>query len=269
MKVSVIIVNYNSGKLLIGCVDSIFNNVPDFIFEIIVVDNASKDSSIAELEEKYGAQVTIIKSANNLGFAAANNLGASRTSGDILFFLNPDTEILSSAIWNEFPQIGERNIYTTRLTDADGVEYSNISAIPTIRNYVRRLSGKPYTVWAQGSVVIMQRKVFDKLGGWPEDYFMYSEDLDLFYNGILQGIYVEVLDASVMHVGGGTTATVWSPSDRQNRVERSYFRFSRKYKLMADYHILHLVGFIRTLFKHPEKAWFVYSVYLKMCRGSI
>jgi GT2 family glycosyltransferase len=215
------------------------------------------------VESEHGNKVTIVKTGANLGFSAANNVGVDVSSGDVLFFLNPDTQILSKEIWVGFKQIGDDHIYTTRLTGADGVEYSNLSAIPTVGNYINRLLGRRYLVWAQGSVVIMSRKVCDLLGKWPEDYFMYSEDLDLFYHAALRNIHVSVLDASVMHIGGGTTAAVWSPSDRQKRVELSYLRFSRKYKLVADYHLLHLAGLLKTLFRHPAKAWFVYSVYLK------
>lgn len=254
--------------MLLGCVESIFRNAPDFAIEVIVVDNDSRDDSVARLEAKYADKVTIVRSADNLGFSAANNLGVTHAHGDVLFFLNPDTEILSKAVWNEMRQVDGEHLYTTRLTGADGVEYGNLSAVPTIGNYVKRLLGRPYVAWAQGSVVIMRRAVYDALGGWPEDYFMYSEDLDLFYHAALKKIYVKVLDASVMHIGGGTTSAVWSPSDRQKRVELSYLRFSRKYKLLLDYHVLHLIGFLRTLLKHPAKAWFVYSVYLATWRSN-
>lgn len=263
MKVSVIIVNYNSGRLLLDCVESIHKSRPPFDVEIVVVDNASKDDSIAVLERESFANVELIKSRNNLGFSAANNLGAAKAGGDVLFFLNPDTKLLSGAIWSEFSRIDDRHIYTTRLVGLDGVEYSNINAIPTVKNYLARMLARPYKVWAQGSVVIMCRQVFEKLGRWPEDYFMYSEDLDLFYNAALQDIYVKVLDVSVMHIGGGTTENVWSTSERQKRVERSYRRFSRKYKLLFDYHMLHAANFFRNVFRDPAKAWFVYSIYLK------
>jgi GT2 family glycosyltransferase len=263
MKVSVIIVNYNAGELLLGCVRSILNNPPPFGFEVIVVDNDSRDTSIAMVEEACGDAVNIIRTGANLGFSAANNIGAAASSGDVLFFLNPDTEILGGDLWSEFDKISREQIYTTRLAGGDGKEYGNLSAIPTVANYFKKLLGRRYLTWAQGSVVIMRREVFDLLGRWPEDYFMYSEDLDLFYHAALRKIYVKTLNACVKHIGGGTTSRIWSSRDRQQRVELSYLRFSKKYRLMADYHILHLFGFFRTLVTRPAQAWFVYSVYLQ------
>lgn len=268
MKVSVVIVNYNAGALLPNCVRSLFHHAPDFDFEVIVVDNCSHDDSMAQVRDEFRDRVKLIPLDVNQGFAAANNIGVDASDGDILFFLNPDTELLSADIWRSFSGLDDQHIYTSRLVDKEGVEYGNISAVPTIANYCRKIFRRPYLAWAQGSVVIMHRRTFIQIGGWAEDYFMYSEDLDLFYKAAQCGISVASLDAAVMHIGGGTTATVWSLKNRQERVERAYYRFSEKYHLLFDYHVLHLMGFIRTCLKRPSDAWLVFSVYLHVVRSS-
>ena len=90
-KVSIIIPHHNNYRILLDCIKSInqstFND-----FEIIIVDNASSDSSIAKIIDKYPA-LNIIESSKNLGYAGGCNLGAKHSLAEYLFFLNNDTII--------------------------------------------------------------------------------------------------------------------------------------------------------------------------------
>ena len=90
MKVSIILVNYNSSALLRQCLKSIYEQTKEIPFEIIVVDNASSDNS-REIVCSEFSNVQLIKSAENLGFSRGNNLGASLAKGTYLLFLNTDT----------------------------------------------------------------------------------------------------------------------------------------------------------------------------------
>ena len=91
--ISVIIVNYNVKELLEQCVKSIFSASSNLKVEVIVVDNNSFDGSVEFLKQKFpgNAQLKIIESPINLGFAKANNLGAKEAKGEYLLILNPDT----------------------------------------------------------------------------------------------------------------------------------------------------------------------------------
>jgi N-acetylglucosaminyl-diphospho-decaprenol L-rhamnosyltransferase len=95
-RISIIIVNWNSGRLLQGCVQSLLKNAVGS--QIIVVDNASTDSSVLFAQEIHAADVSIIRNDRNAGFAAGNNLGWKRSSGDRILFLNPDTECLPDSM---------------------------------------------------------------------------------------------------------------------------------------------------------------------------
>lgn len=267
MKVSIVIVNYNGGPLLANCVRSVVRHAPPFALEIVIVDNQSHDDSVALVRTEFGNIVSIMELGENKGFAAANNIGARAATGDVLFFLNPDTELQSTDIWRHFAALDDQRIYTSRLLDSDGKEYGNVSVVPTFGNYFKKIFGGSPVLWAQGSVIIMKRSTFEAVGGWAEDYFMYSEDLDLFFKSAQLGVRLEQLDAAVMHIGGGTTATVWSTEKRQERVERAYYRFSRKYNLLFDYHLLHLIALIRGCIARRSTAWMVFSVYLRVLKS--
>ena len=97
----IIILNYNAGKLLLDCVESIFKS--DYKnFEVIIVDNRSKDSSHKECQRKY-EQIILIENSENLGFCEGNNVGIRKAKGDFLIILNPDTivkEMLKKMRWD-------------------------------------------------------------------------------------------------------------------------------------------------------------------------
>ncbi len=94
---SVIIVNYNAGPLLRGCVDSLLACQLDV--EIIVVDNASRDESLAYLEASISdCRLCIIRNGKNPGFASACNVGARASNADTVLFINPDSVLTPGAL---------------------------------------------------------------------------------------------------------------------------------------------------------------------------
>lgn len=95
MDVSIIIVNYNTEKLILECLDSIYGETYDIEYEIIVVDNNSPRLPTVLKEDK---RIKYIHSEINLGFGNANNLGAKFAEGKFLFCLNPDTRLVNNAI---------------------------------------------------------------------------------------------------------------------------------------------------------------------------
>ena len=93
--ISIVIVNWNSGKLLERCVRSLLDHAAHC--EVVVVDNASEDFSL-DFAQKVNAPLSLIRNQENLGFAAANNIGWRRSAGDPVLFLNPDTESTPGAL---------------------------------------------------------------------------------------------------------------------------------------------------------------------------
>ncbi len=137
--VSIIIVNYNTKDLLKICIDSIINNTIDINYEIIVVDNASKDGSCEMLKENYIDSVKLIASKVNGGFAYANNLGIIVSKGRFVFLLNSDTIVLNNAIGKMVKYMdknGNIGMLGPKLLNKDLSHQTSISAFPTFKREV-------------------------------------------------------------------------------------------------------------------------------------
>lgn len=93
---SIVIVNWNVPELLAGAIRSIFDNPPSGDYEIIVVDNASKDNSLEMLASDF-PMVKVIANQQNEGFGKANNQGIEIAEGEYIFLLNPDTVVINDA----------------------------------------------------------------------------------------------------------------------------------------------------------------------------
>lgn len=228
MELSIIIVNWNSLEYLRKCIRSIYQHVSNVGFEIVVVDNASPEGGIESVNDEF-PEVVVIKSAHNLGFAGANNLGFRKSRGEFVLFLNPDTEILDDPFTTMLlnaRSLGDVGIVGCKLFNSDlTVQTSCIQTFPTIPNQLLdyeylRLRWPQCSFWniaplfaddkqatsvevISGACMLMKREVFERAGMFTEDYFMYAEDLDLCYKVKelgLRNYYVG--RAKVIHYGG-------------------------------------------------------------------
>ncbi|MGO9531630.1 MAG: glycosyltransferase family 2 protein [Syntrophobacteraceae bacterium] len=233
---SIIIVNYHSSDYVLACMRSICEQTYSVNYEVIVVDNASYDGCGEELARKY-PDVVFVQSEHNLGFARANNLGANHARGRVLLFLNPDTEIQERAIerlYGHFLQLVNPGMAGCRLLNSDGsLQTSCVQSLPTILNQVldadilRRVFPKsglwgteallekapmPVEVEAvSGACMIVRREVFDSIGGFSGDFFMYGEDLDLCWKARRAGFRnYHINDVVIVHHGGGSLQQVRS-----------------------------------------------------------
>lgn len=204
---TVITVTYNSGKDL----KKLRGFTPQGD-EWIVVDNASVDGS-ADLAVELGASV--LRSSRNIGFSAANNLGAASATGDVLIFCNPDVKTtsdgirrLAEAAWSS------RAIVAPQLVNEDGSWQENGRGMPFPHRKVRHFFQRDVeattdrylvhaapgqlleTVWVTGAVVAILAEQFTALGGWNEKFFLYCEDIDLCLRAREAGIRV-LLNGSV------------------------------------------------------------------------
>jgi GT2 family glycosyltransferase len=234
VELSIIIVNWNSREYVRKCIRSIYSNLGDVTFEIIVIDSGSGDGCEEMLRSEF-AGVHFVQSRDNLGFAGANNLAAASARGDYLLFLNPDTEVLGAAIetmLSAAKTLPGAGAVGCRLLNSDGtLQTSCVQAFPTILGQLlnaealRRLvptaslwgmnalfepTDEPKQVeMISGACLMMRRTVFEQLGGFSTDYFMYAEDMDLCYRAQKHGFpsYL-VPHAEVLHHGGGSSQQV-------------------------------------------------------------
>jgi len=232
VELSIIIVNWNSKEYVRKCVASILANTPGIEYEIIVVDSGSFDGCGDMLQHTY-PQVRFIQSTLNVGFARANNLGAGYAHGSVLLFLNPDTEVFDGAIeriYRHVSTLPDPGVVGCRLLNTDGsVQTSCVQSLPTLLNQVfdaevirrwfpgARLFGTaalfaPGAAAAEeveavsGACMMIRREVFEHVGGFSADYFMYGEDLDLCFKTRCQGFHnYHIANVVVVHHGGGSS----------------------------------------------------------------
>lgn len=253
LDLSVIIVNWRSAEFTNQCVASIREHTSGLTYEVIVVDNASFDGCDKLLSEN-APEVIYRQSNENLGFARGNNLGFEAARGANLLFLNPDTVVLEEAIvrlYDALQRLSGAGAVGARLMNRDGtLQTSCIQSFPTIVNQVlatdvlvnrwpeARLWGagplyrpgiEPHEVEViSGACLMVRREVFEKVGRFSEDYFMYAEDLDLCYKVRKAGwknYYVP--EATVIHFGGASSEQ--ASSDFSGVMMReSIWRFLRK-----------------------------------------
>lgn len=237
MDLSIIIVNWNSAEYLRKCIASILATTRDLEFEILVIDSASFDGCGEMLNERF-PQVRFIQSDKNLGFARANNTAFKAARGRDLLFLNPDTEIEGAAVGMLYQQLNllpNAAVVGAKLLNTDGsLQTSCIQAFPSILNQVfdadalrgwhprSRLWGmkplfsadsKPTDVDAvSGACLMISRSAFESVGMFSDDYFMYSEDVDLCFKVRRAGWAVYYVPrAVVLHHCGACSS--------QNRVD--------------------------------------------------
>ena len=252
---SIIIVNYNSGEMLRNCVDSLLESL-DVNFEVIIYDNFSQDASLACLDSLIAGHpgISIIRGASNLGFAKANNLAAEHASGRFLHFLNPDI-VVDRDLNTDYMKIAssaESSIWVTGLTDASGNLQKNKHLVALFGNLLKFILGNTNVAyWNIGASVIIHKDAFHKMGGWPEDYFMYAEDLDFFYTAYKRKIKVNYLRSAVIHIGKGVTHKIWNDLQRATIIERSFRSFYRKYRADWEYIMIRPIQLFYMLFNEP------------------
>jgi len=207
MDLSIIILNYNSKDYLLPCIKGITEHTADLEYEIIVVDNASTDSSINYIERKIlprFSQVKLVKAKTNGGYAAGNNLGIKASSGHYLVIMNPDIVIWDNSLKQMVDFMDAKRavgIAGPRLLSPDGsLQYACYSwPTPQVLLYRRTVLGRfgfaeraidkfllkdwdhldsrPVD-WLQGSCVIVRREALLQVGLMDERYFLYAEDMD-------------------------------------------------------------------------------------------
>ncbi len=252
MDLSIIIVNFNTAKLLQACLQSVFEQTVGIEFEIFVVDNASTDDSVSMIRREF-PNVHLIVNESNRGFAAANNQAIPIARGRYILLLNSDTKVLDGAIQKtvEFMQAQpEASIVGCKLLNADGSLQPSCMSFPSVWNlfseslflYIvfRRspIFGAYYMSYfdhdevrevdfVRGAFMMIRREVFDNVGLFDEAYFMYTEEVDLCYRARKLGYRTFFSpSAQIIHYGGGS---IESMSRFSEQLHLTQFYFIRKH----------------------------------------
>jgi hypothetical protein len=266
MKLSILIVNWNTRDLVTRCIDSILHYPPDCDYEVIVVDNHSLDGSAEALFNlsSRSKQIRIIKSFQNFGFAKGNNLAYQNSSGEYVLLLNPDTQVREGALegmveyLESHPEIG---VLGPKLLNPDGTIQHSVRRFPGIFSAVAVFAGlhrliplRQYLMpdfnyektagvdQVMGAAFLTRRKVIEELGSFlDENFWLWYEEVD-FCRRIKAAGYKIVYypGAEIRHEGAGSFAQM-SIYERKKTAAKSLAHYFEKNGSRGEVMVLRIV----------------------------
>lgn len=270
--IDLVIVNWNSSTQLAEAVSSISQFHSGLVSSVIIVDNASHDNSLAKIEktDKLPFPFLIERNHYNRGFGAACNQGAMKGDNDYLLFLNPDTRLFESSLslplaYMQEPNKADVGICGVQLVDGSGDVSRSCSRFPTYIGFVAHAIGLDQLFprlghfmaeWSHdttqdvdqviGAFFLVRRELFEALGGFDEQFFVYFEEVDFAYRANKAGSRsVYLADVQAFHAGGGTS----------NQVKAKRLFFSLRSRLLYAFKHFHLIAamvvLLTTLFIEP------------------
>jgi len=237
--VSIVILNYNAGDLLIDCVQSVLNTSYDNI-EVIVVDNASKDQSHIRCKEKFDV-IKLIKNKENLGYCEGNNVGLRQVEGEFVVILNPDT-IVSPNWITELIKTYKKNgeglyqpkilsLYEKSVIQSTG-NMLHIFGFGFARdkgvNDIHQRKEIEQIGYASGTCLFTSQSVLKKIGLFDSFLFLYHDDLDLGWRAAQIGIKSYFVPTSTIY-------HVESYSLRWSSRKFFWLERNRRYCLLTHY----------------------------------
>lgn len=235
VKLSIVIVNYRSRKNLRKCLLSIRSKAGILGGEIIIVNNDQKER-LGGIKAEF-PEAKIVQSEENVGFGRAVNLGVKEAKGELLFFLNPDSRIVSDPreIFRHFKKDEDLGVLGARLIDerrkiqkwTAGAEVSFLSIF--LNNLgvsgsrkIWKSPEKREVFWVAGTAFFVRREIFLEIGGFDENIFMYFEDVDLCKRVRDAGKKVVYFpEFCVLHLGG--------KSYQNKKLQKKHYYASQKY----------------------------------------
>ncbi len=251
---SIVIVSWNVAELLAACLESVYSSLQQSALtaEVIVVDSASSDHSVAMVRDRF-PMVQLLICNDNLGFSRGNNLGLQRAAGQYILLLNPDTEVPGDALdrmvreMEKHSRVGAVGPHTL---NGDGTTQSTRRRFPTLLTaFFESTWLQPWAPgkllrhyyvedqddnacfdvdWVQGSALMLRREVYEEIGGLDSEYMMYSEEMDWCRRAKEAGWRVRYVgDAKIIHHGGRSSEQV--PARSQIHFHQSKLRYVRKW----------------------------------------
>ncbi|OGD84767.1 hypothetical protein A2696_00365, partial [Candidatus Curtissbacteria bacterium RIFCSPHIGHO2_01_FULL_41_13] len=228
---SVIIVSWNTNKLLEDCLSSVYRFTKDVSFEVIVVDNGSQDKSADMVRQKF-PQVKLIPNRDNLGFTKANNQGIKIAKGKYILLLNSDTYLIEnsfSKLIKKAKTLQSLGVLAPQLLSQDRTIQQSAGFFPHLpqvfwwMTFIDDLPGgqflRPYHVdhdsfynkdqnvdWVTAAAILVPTVVINKVGGLDEKIFMYGEEVEWCYRIKKAGFEIYFTPATkIIHIGRGSS----------------------------------------------------------------
>lgn len=230
MQLSLVTLNYKRKDMTVEYIENLYEvykkEFEKGIMELIIVDNASQDDSVVflknEIKKKNYQNIYIIENSENAGFAKGCNFGASKAKGEFVLFLNNDITIRSKG-FEEIAEYMKKDLKIAvmggKMKNTDGSAQLSTWKFYTFGNAILMLLGferfgmlntSPDTVskvdWVTGGCMMVNKAIFDKLGGFDKHFFMYMEDMELCYRAKKNGFEVYYYpDLNIIHKGQGSS----------------------------------------------------------------
>lgn len=267
MQLSVIILNYNVSNFLEQCVLSVQSALSTIDGEIIVIDNNSSDDSCPMIKRRF-PEVKLIENKENLGFPKGNNIGVAQAKGEYICILNPDTVVAEDTFIKALAFAKKQKdlgIVGCKLIDGTGdflpeskrgiptpfVAFSKITGLYKIfpksfgKYYAKQLSenetGKVDIL--VGAFMLMKRDLYLEIGGFDENCFMYSDDVDLSYMVLQKGksnYYFH--ETTVIHYKGESTLKDGTYMKRSR--EAMNFFYKKHFKVSFLFSVFMEIGIV-------------------------
>ncbi|TAJ77006.1 MAG: glycosyltransferase family 2 protein [Gallionellaceae bacterium] len=234
---NIIIVNWNAGTQLAEAFGSIVQYHHGLVASVIIVDNASTDDSLAQVEalQNLPFQLQIIRNPVNRGFGAACNQGAAQVTSEYLIFLNPDMKLFEDSLskpiyFMQQPSNSDVGICGIRLVDEEGNASTSAARFPTLKVMAGQTLGlsklipgvfpahlltsddlKESGIVDQviGAFFLIRKSIFDRCGGFDERFFVYFEEVDLSLRAKQLGYASYFMsEVAAFHKGGGCSDRV-------------------------------------------------------------
>jgi hypothetical protein len=272
LELSVIIVNWNGGELLRRCLRCLVENAPSVPYGIILVDNASSDTSLAWLRSDEArtllgeTPLNIIENQENLGFAIANNQALKTSAAPFVFLLNSDADLTpgaADALLATIKSDSRIGAVGPRLLNSDGtLQHSVWRNPPTAweillngtgvwRLIPQRLRGtlllgghwehdqKRDVPMLFGAAILARREMIDEVGGLDERFHMYSEDAEWSLRMLRSGWRIVFEPAAlVVHHGGQSALQRWTSTEKRRVQLETFFQFQQyslpRYQVIAN-----------------------------------
>ena len=258
VELAIIIVNWNGGELLRSTVEGVIVSPPSIEYEVVVVDNASTDDSVAMLRTSNLAReltdrgrLRIIENSENRGFGPANNQAFSLTDAPLLFLLNPDTEVTAGSVDRLLATIQSNSRIAAvgpRLLNVDGSLQISVWRNPPaaweillsqLKLYLllpRRFRGELLlgghwdhnrerrVPMLSGAAILVRRTVIEEVGGFDERFHMYGEDNEWCLRILRAGWHMVFQpDAVILHHGAQSSLQRWTSLEKLSvQLEASY-----------------------------------------------
>ncbi len=268
--VSIIILNYNAGKLLLNCVESIFSSTYEN-YEVILVDNCSTDNSHKECKNKFN-NIHLIENPKNLGYCEGNNVGIRNASGEYLLILNPDT-IVESDLIGKF--MSASNEFGEGLFQGKNVAMHDDTILRSTGNWIN-LFGFGYSRdkgtkelekfskieeinYASGTCLFTQTNTMKKIGLFDPFLFLYHDDLDLGWRASCLNIKsyfvptIKIRHVSSYNLKWSSQKFFWLERNRKYCLLTHYSHITRK-KIRLEIFLVDVMVFFSYLLKGMIKT---------------